>query len=75
MFNLAKLWAKPFYNSAKWKKCRESYIKNIDGLCQTCLEKGEITAGYILHHIAPLTEENINDADITLVYDNLKLPH
>lgn len=69
---MAKEFAKAFYNSKRWKKCREAYIKHresIDGgLCETCHER----IGYIVHHKEELTPENINDPDITLGFSNLK---
>lgn len=65
-------WAKPFYNSKAWKKCRESYIKKrmqIDGgICEVC----GIEQGYIVHHIQPLTEQNVSNPFICLNHDNLR---
>ena len=69
---MAKEFAKAFYNSRKWKKCRDAYIKHreaIDGgLCESCKER----IGYIVHHRTELTPDNINDPDITLNFRNLK---
>ena len=69
---MAKEFAKAFYNSKRWKKCREAYIayrKSIDGgLCESCHDE----MGYIVHHKKELTLENINDPDITLSFSNLK---
>ena len=69
---MAKEFARSFYSSQKWKKCREAYIakrRAIDGgLCETCRER----PGYIVHHKIELTPENINDANITLGINNLK---
>lgn len=63
---MAKEWAKPFYNSKAWKRCRESYIAQrilIDGgMCEVC-HKEPI---HIVHHKINLTPENINDPDIAL---------
>ena len=62
---ITKEFAKSFYKSAKWKKCRKSYIDSrvlVDGgVCEMCKEK----LGYIVHHKIPLTPENINDEKIT----------
>jgi 5-methylcytosine-specific restriction protein A len=69
---MAKEWAKKFYNSKAWQKCREGYIDTVHGLCETCLDKNKLTPGYILHHKTWLTPENINDPNITLNWDNLK---
>ena len=69
---MAKEFAKVFYNSKTWKKCRASYIayrQSIDGgLCEECRED----VGYIVHHKILLTQKNINNPDITLNHDNLK---
>lgn len=69
---MAKEFAKAFYNSAKWKRCRKAYIayrQGIDGgMCETCHE----VPGYIVHHRTELTPYNINDPDIALNFSNLK---
>lgn len=70
---MAKEWAKGFYNSRRWNKCRQSFIDNrimIDGgLCQECREN----LGEIVHHKIMLNEANINDESISLCFDNLEL--
>lgn len=58
---MSKPWAKKFYNSAKWKKCRLLKIAEVHGLCERCS-----AAGYIVHHKEVLTPHNINDPWITL---------
>lgn len=69
---MAKEFAKTFYNSTAWKKCRASYIAHrisIDGgLCETCHE----APGYIVHHKCWITPNNINNPEVTLNHDNLK---
>ena len=69
---MAKEFAKVFYNSKRWKRCRAVYIahrKAIDGgLCESCHEE----PGYIVHHKIELTPDNINDPDIALGFENLK---
>lgn len=69
---MAKEFAKKFYDSSKWKKCRSAYIEHrraIDGgMCETCHEE----IGYIVHHKEELTPDNIDDPDITLGFWNLK---
>lgn len=42
---MAKEFAKAFYNSKAWKKCKASYIESVHGLCERC-EK----SGYIVHN-------------------------
>lgn len=63
---MAKEFAKAFYNSKKWRMCRDSYIADrmmIDGgLCEQCREN----PGYIVHHEIVLTEDNISNAEISL---------
>jgi len=69
---MAKDWAKPFYNSLRWIKARDSYIAKrmmIDGgMCEVCHKD----PGYIVHHITALSEENIDDKDVTLNFNNFQ---
>lgn len=69
---MAKEFAKKFYKSKAWLECRAGYIQSVNGLCETCLEKGKVKPGYIVHHIEQLTPENINNPDVTLNWDKLK---
>lgn len=68
---MAKDFAKAFYNGKLWNKCKEAYKKKrvmIDGgLCEIC----HINPGYIVHHKITLTEENINDPEISLNHELL----
>ena len=67
-----KEFAKRFYNSRAWKKCRRAYIDSrimVDGgMCEICGER----VGYIVHHKELLTPTNITDPSITLSFDNLQ---
>ena len=65
---MAKEWAKSFYNSLAWKKCREAYIISKYGLCERCKEPG-----LIVHHKKELNPISINDPNITLSWNNLEL--
>jgi len=69
---MAKSWAKGFYNSKAWERCRDSYIQERilfdGGLCEICHEE----PGYIVHHVRELTPGNINDPDISLNHSNLQ---
>ncbi|MCI7181871.1 MAG: hypothetical protein SOY12_00590 [Schaedlerella sp.] len=69
---MAREFAKAFYNSQKWKRCRDAYIKmrkRIDGgMCESCHE----VPGYIVHHKIELNPENISDPEIALNFSNLK---
>ena len=68
-----KDFAKSFYKSKAWQRCRAGYVKSVGGLCEDCLKKGIYTPGEIVHHKVHLTPDNINDPDISLNWDNLKL--
>jgi len=65
--------ALPFYSSVAWQNIRRSYAASKAHLCERCLKRGIIKRGEIVHHITPLTSENINDPAISLSYDNLML--
>lgn len=69
---MAREYAKSFYKSPQWQRCRNSYIKTrmaIDGgLCEECGTK----LGYIVHHKQMLTPENITDPEISLNFKNLE---
>ena len=69
---MAKDFARSFYKSKAWSKCRNAYIRQrvgIDGgLCEECKDD----LGYIVHHKEPLTELTINDPEISLNEDNLE---
>ena len=69
---MAKEFAKPFYRSKAWKLCRESYISSVNGLCETCLSKGRVRPGKIVHHKIYLTPDNINDPYIALNHEQLR---
>ena len=65
---MAREFAKKFYNSKKWIKCREAFKQSKFGICERCGMPGEE-----VHHKEHLTPENINDPYITLSWDNLEL--
>lgn len=64
---MSKEFAKKFYKSTVWIKCKNSYIKSVHGLCERCEQPG-----YIVHHKIHLNERNINDPDISLNHNNLE---
>lgn len=70
---MAREFAKEFYKSPSWVKCREGFISYKKGLCERCLENGIIKPGDTVHHKIHLTPQNIYDPDITLSWDNLML--
>jgi 5-methylcytosine-specific restriction protein A len=65
---MAREFAGNFYHTTKWKKCRESYIKSVFGLCERCGASGNT-----VHHKIHLNADNINDSSITLGHENLEL--
>jgi hypothetical protein len=69
---MAKGYSKGFYNSKKWRDCKQSYIDQRvladGGLCEECGKE----PGYIVHHKIPLTETNIDDPDVSLGHGNLE---
>ena len=68
-----KEYAKAFYKSQAWKKCRAAYAKSRGGLCERCLAKGLYNPGRIVHHKIYISPENIGDPDVTLNWNNLEL--
>ena len=63
-----------FYKSKEWEEFRRNYLlMRGDLICEKCgkplLHKYEA----ILHHINELTENNVNDASVTLNPDNIML--
>ncbi len=69
---MAKEWAKPFYNSKAWIRCRDSYIAYriaVDGgVCEECKRQ----QGYIVHHEVILTPDNVNNPEISLNHKLMK---
>ena len=63
-----KPYAKKFYRSKEWLRCRQSYIASKYGLCERCADVGKI-----VHHKRYITPENIHDPSITLNHANLEL--
>ena len=61
-----KPFAKQFYKSKAWRRCRAAYIAQrrlVDGgLCESCRRE----PGYIVHHKIVLTPENIHDPEVAL---------
>ena len=66
---MAQWWAKGFYASTVWKKQR-NYILQRDH--HICTEPGCRRVATEVHHIIPLTKDNINDLSICLSEKNLR---
>ena len=69
---MAKDYAKKFYASAAWHKCRAAYIAACNardgGMCEVCHEN----PGYIVHHKRHLTPATIDKPEVTLSFSNLE---
>jgi 5-methylcytosine-specific restriction endonuclease McrA len=63
-----KPFAKKFYKSSAWRKCRDAYFVSQHGLCERCGGPGKI-----VHHKEYLTPDNINDPVISLNHEMLEL--
>ena len=64
---MAAPWAKTFYSSARWQACREGYLKTQDYICERCGEPAKV-----VHHKTYINRTNINDASVTLNWNNLE---
>lgn len=68
--DVAKEYAKDFYSSAAWLKTRGAFLNSKMHICERCENKNGL--GNIVHHKVYITPENIDDADITLNWNNLE---
>ena len=68
---MAQDYAKAFYKSKEWIRCKEAYLKSVGRLCERCLKEGYITPADVVHHKIHITPENINDPSITVNSNNL----
>lgn len=62
-----KQWARSFYLSAAWEQTRAAYLMSQDYICERCGEPAKIA-----HHKRWLNKNTINNADITLNWNNLE---
>ena len=60
-----------FYTTTAWRKSRAAFLTEKGGLCELCAKKGLIEPAVHVHHIKPITPENLNDPRITLDHGNL----
>ena len=56
-----------FYHSSLWKRCKKSYMKSQNYICERCGSSASIC-----HHKKYITIDNVNDPEITLNWDNLE---
>jgi 5-methylcytosine-specific restriction endonuclease McrA len=64
---MAKDYAKAFYSSSAWEKCRDAFMLSQNYICERC---GGVAR--IVHHKRHITPKNIGDPYITLCWDNLQ---
>lgn len=65
---MAKDFSRRFYNSQAWVKTAKAFKESKFGLCEKCGKVGEE-----VHHVIPLTPDNINNPDVSLNWNNLML--
>lgn len=66
-------FARSFYLSKTWIRCRTAYAESKGWLCERCAARGEIVPGVEVHHKVRLTKANIRDPSVALNWDNLEL--
>lgn len=64
---------KSFYNSARWRKFRVSFLASHDPVCAVCKKIITDPLDCELDHIVELTPENVLNPDITLNPDNVQI--
>jgi len=64
-------FAHKFYHGKSWQHVRELVMDRAHGLCERCMERGEIVPANVVHHTTPLTPENMADPDVSLNPDRL----
>ena len=60
-----------FYRTKAWKRCKQAYLTKVNYLCELCQREGLITPAEAVHHIKPITPDNMTDPNITLNHNNL----
>lgn len=64
-------FSRGFYRTKQWQAAREAAMQRDGRLCVDCLKKGIYTPAEEVHHVIPLTPQNISDPAITTGLDNL----
>ena len=70
-FYAMKKYAETFYKSRQWQQVRDLAVQRAGGLCERCAKEGKLTPAAVVHHVIPITPENISDPKITMNLDNL----
>ena len=47
-------------------------MQSVGRLCERCLKRGIISSADVVHHKVPLTEETVNDLNLSLNWGNLQ---
>lgn len=73
---MARTWrdtpsAHRFYHSKAWANVRALVWDRSHGLCERCMDRGEVTPANVVHHTVPLNDGNVDDTDISLNPDRL----
>ncbi|EJQ56207.1 hypothetical protein IEQ_00181 [Bacillus cereus BAG6X1-2] len=64
---MAHDYAKSFYTSKEWVKCRTGFMQSKHYICERC---GNLAV--ICHHKTYISPKNINNPEITLNWSNLE---
>lgn len=59
-------FAHQFYHSKAWQEVRAFVWDRAHGLCERCMERGEVKPANVVHHKVPLSPDNMGDPDISL---------
>ena len=66
-------FAKAFYKSKAWQRCRDGYAASVGGLCEDCVCMGLYRRGELVLQLTVVTRYNINDPGVSLSWSNLRL--
>lgn len=74
---MAKAFAKKFYNSRRWRNNAKAFAESKCYICSRCHNRSMVGKKqkhrFIVHHIIPLTPQNIHNDDIAYGWNNLEL--
>ena len=60
-----------FYTSKRWRRIRKRVFVKFNGLCENCKNNNKIIPADVVHHIEPLSVENIKNDYFAYDTDNL----
>lgn len=69
---MASTAKRQLYDSKAWKDTRKAYTQSVGGLCERCLAAGIVRPAEVVHHITPLTDDNVKDLAVSLSWNNLQ---